>query len=212
MSDSHSPAEKWDCLLRILPSLTAYAAKLFLQERISAREDILPATGKSPRGLAFDVVTDFVEDGMKFRQRSSETYEKDLFNYLKTAVYHDFLDLIKSHEYQSTDVIDAAKSGSGEETPYVLEEIGEVGSEHEFYSLESAMLARRLLPIVDDDPDLKEVLEAILCFGVTKREDIADILEIAPQEVTFRKNRLRVRLASWHRKVHASRKAESIHG
>jgi hypothetical protein len=212
MSDSHKSPEKWDCLLRLLPSLTAYAAKLFLQEGVSAREDILPATGKSPRGLAFDVITEFIEDGMKFRPRSSETYEKDLFNYLKTAVHHDFLDVIKSHEYQTTEVIDAAKSGSGEETQFVLEEIGEVGSEDEFYSLGSAMLARRLLPIVEDEPDLKEVLEAILCFGVTKREEIANILEITPQEVTFRKNRLRVRLASWHRKVHASRKAVSTHG
>jgi hypothetical protein len=68
------------------------------------------------------------------------------------------------------------------------------------------MLARKLLPLVEDEPDLKEMIEVILCFGVTKREEIAEVIEKTPQEVTYRKNRLRVRLASWHRKVHASRK------
>jgi hypothetical protein len=212
MSDSHKSPDEWDCLLKLLPSLTAFAAKLFLQEGISAREDILPATGKSPRGLAFDAITEFIEEGMKFHSRSSASYEKDLFNFLKTAVHHDFLDLIKSHEYRRTEVIDAASSESGEGSSLLLEEIGETGFEDGFYSLESAMLARKLLPIVQDEPELKEVLEAILCFGVTKRDELADIIGVTPQEITYRKNRLRVRLASWYRTVHASRKVVPRHG
>ena len=212
MADSHNSPDKWNCLLKLLPPLTAFAAKLFMQEGISARDDILPATGKSPRGLAFDVLTKFIEGGMKFRPRSSETYDKDLFNYLATAMFHDFLDLLKSHQYQKTEVIDPAKRGDDQETAVVLEELGGPGTEDGFYSLECAMLARKLLPLVEDEPDLKEVLEAILCFGVTKREEIAEVIEKTPQEVTYRKNRLRVHLASWHRKVHASRKAVSTHG
>jgi hypothetical protein len=167
---------------------------------------MLPATGKSPRGLAFDVVTQFIEGDMKFRPRSPETYERDLFVYLKTALHNDFLDLIKSHEYQTTQVVDVSKSGSGEETQFVLEDAADCSTEHEFHSLAIATLARRLLPLVESEPDLKEVLEAILYLGLTKREDIADALDITPQDVTYRKNRLRVRLASWYRKVHASRK------
>lgn len=212
MANSHKSPDKWDCLLNLLPPLTAFAGKLFLQEGISARDDIMPATGKSPRGLAFDAITEFIEGGMSFRPRSPETYEKDLFNYLKTAVYHDFLDLIKSHEYQKTEVIDSARPGDGGETRLVLEEMGTTGSEDGFYNLECAMLARRLLPIVEDEPDLKEYLEAVLSFGVTKREDIANVIEQPAQEVTYRRNRLRDRLASWHRAVHASRKVVSTHG
>ena len=190
----------------------AYASKLFLQEGISARQDMLPATGKSPRGLAFDVVTEFIEGGMNFRPRSPETYEKDLFGYLKTAVHNDFLDLIKSHEYQITDVIDAAKSESAEETQFVLEDAEDPRVEDEFHSLAIATLARRLLPLVENEPDLKEVLEATLYLGLTKREDIAESLGITAQEVTYRKNRLRVRFASWYRRVSASRKAEPRNG
>ena len=119
MSEPRDSPEKWDCLERLLPPLTAYAGKLFLKEGISARDDILPATGKSARGLAFDVISQFIEGGMKFVARSPESYYKDLFNYLKAAVLHDFLDLIKRFEYRNTKVIDSTKV-EGEETGLVL--------------------------------------------------------------------------------------------
>lgn len=200
-----------DCVFELLVPLTAFAARLFLQEGILARDNVLPATGKSPRGLAFDAITEFIDGGMRFRARSAETYQKDLFNLLKTVVHHDFLDLVKSHEYQKTAVVDATRGG--DEVPaLVLEDLGEIGSEDGFYSLGAAMLARRVLPIIEDEPDLKEMVEAILCFGVTKREDIAQVLEITAQEVTKRKNRLRVRLAAWYRSIRASRKVVSTHG
>jgi len=212
MANSHIAPDKWDCLLKLLPPLTAFAGKLFLQEGILARDDIMPATGKSPRGLAFDAITEFIEGEMKFRPRSPQTYEKDLFNCLKTAIYHDFLDLIKSHEYKKTEVIDSTRPVDGEETRLALEEMGSTGSEDGFHSLECAMLARKLLPIIEDEPELKEYLEAVLSFGLTKREDIASMIEKAPQEITYRRNRLRDRLASWHRAVHVSRKVVSTHG
>jgi len=59
MADSHNSPDKWDCLLRLLPPLTAFTAKLFMQEGISARDDILPATGKrmdAPCCDVFDIV------------------------------------------------------------------------------------------------------------------------------------------------------------
>lgn len=202
----------WECVLKLLAPLTSVAAKLFVQEGISARDDILPSTGKSPRGLAFDVITNFIEGGMKFRERSAKTYEKDLFNFLKTAVRHDFLDLIKSHAYQKTEVIDARGREEGDDMGVVLEELGDLGSEDGFRSLEAAMVARKVLPLVKDEPELKDVVEALLCFKSTKREDIAEVLGITPLEVTKRERQLQVRLASWYRSVHTSRKVGSTHG
>jgi hypothetical protein len=212
MDHLHNPAASWNGLLELLAPLTAFAAKLFLQEDISGRDDILPATGKSPRGLAFDVITKYIEGEMRFRARSPETYQKDLYNFLKIALHHDFLDLIKGHEYQKTEVIDAKEVGEREEKALVLEDFEDTKSAGGFYNFEAAMLARKVLPLVEDDPELKELVEAILCLGCTKREDIAEVLGITPQEVTTRKHRLRVRLASWRRSVHASRKVATTHG
>jgi|GEM_PF-1602980 len=199
---------------RLLQWLTSCAAKWFLEEDICGRDDVLPATGKSPTDLVFDTVTDFIEGKIKFRAKSAETYEKDLFNLLRTVMRHDFLDLIKSGDYERTDVIDALRSDdNGPTNPAgpVLEELHDSSGCDGFYSLESAVVARRVLPIISDDPELKEFVEAVLCLGCWKREDVASALDITPQEVTNRKRRLEVRLASWYRSIQANRKWASTH-
>lgn len=197
--------------MKLLVPLTACAAKWFLAEGILGRDDILPATGTSPKEFAFDTILKFIEEGMKFRPKSPETYEKDLFNFLRKVMWHDFLDLIKRHEYDRTDVIDAVKAVEDEQPGPVMGELPDASAGDGFYSLEAAAIARKVLPLVEDDPELKEFIEAVLCFGCWKREDVAEILGITPQEVTYRKNRLRVRLASWYRSVQASRKWASTH-
>ena len=199
---------------RLLQRLTSCAAKWFLEEGICGRDDMLPATGKSPKDLVFDTVTDFIDGKIKFRAKSAESYEKDLFHLLRTAMRHDFLDLIKSGDYDRTDVIDAVRGDDGEPFGYVspvLEELHDSAGCDGFYSLESAVIARRVLPIINDDPELKEFVEAVLCLGCWKREDVASALDITPQEVTNRKRRLDVRLASWYRSIQASRKWASTH-
>jgi hypothetical protein len=209
MDDPRFSRINWD---RLLKRLIACAAKWFLEEGVSGRDDMLPATGKSPKDLAFDATTKFIEGRITFRARSAETYEKDLFNLLRMVMRHDFLDLIKPNRaYDKTNVIDAIRSDEGEQTGIVLEEIQDSSGSDGFYSLEAAAIARKVLPLVSDDPELKEFVEAVLCLGCWKREDIAAALDITPQEVTLRKERLRTRLASWYRSVQASRKWASTH-
>lgn len=188
-----------DAVFDLLKPLTAVAAKLFAQRRILDPDDMLPATGKSARDLAFDVCGKFYETGMGFRPKSPETYQRDLFSFLKTALRNDFFDLVKKLEYKNTDVIDLAPSEGPGETNAVLNSLKGTGTEDLFRTLDAAMLERRIMPLVEDDPDLKELVEAIICFPVMKRADIASLLDITPQEVTYRRNRLRIRLASWKR-------------
>jgi hypothetical protein len=121
-------------------------------------------------------------------------------------MWHDFLDLLKSHGYDKTDVIDVIKAAEDERPGPALEELPDPSAGDGFHSIEAAAIAMKVLPLVEDDPELKEFVEAVLCFGRTKREDIAEILGVTQQEVTNRKNRLRVRLASWYRSVQANRK------
>jgi hypothetical protein len=211
MVNPHNSRINWNVLLKLLKPLTSCAARWFLEESILGRDDILPATGTSPKDFAFDTIIKFIEEGMRFRAKSPETYERDLFSFLKKVMRNDFLDLIKSHEYDRTDVVDAVTAVGDEQSGPVLEELPDASAEDGFYSLEAAAIARKVLPLIEDDPELKEFVEAVLCFGQTKREDIAETLGITPQEVTYRKNRLRVRLASWHRSVQASRKWTSNH-
>jgi hypothetical protein len=206
MINPHSSQFNWDLLPKLLERLTFWAAKWFLEESLLGHDNVLPATGISPRDFAFDTVINFIEGGMTFRPKSPETYEKDLLNFLKKVMRNDFLDLIKSHEYDRTDVIDAVKAVGDDQPGLVLEDLPDPSSEDGFYSLEAAALYRKVFPLVKNDPELKEFVEAVLCFGCWKRDDIAKLLDVSLQEVTYRKNRLRLRLASWYRSVQASRK------
>jgi DNA-directed RNA polymerase specialized sigma24 family protein len=206
MTNPHHSRTDWPLLLKLLKPLTACAAAWFLTEGIVGRDDVLPATGTSPQEFAFDTVLKFAEGGLKFRPKSAETYERDLFSFFRTVMWHDFLDLLKSHGYDKTDVIDAVKATEDQQPGEMLEELPDASAGDGFHSIEAAAIAMKVLPLVDDDPELKEFIEAVLCFGRTKREDIAEILGVTTQEVTNRKNRLRVRLASWYRSVQASRK------
>ena len=206
MTNPHHSRPDWPRLLKLLKPLTACAAAWFLTEGIAGRDDILPATGASPQEFAFDTVLKFANGEFKFRPKSAETYEKDLLSFLRTVMWHDFLDLLKSHGYDKTDVIDVIKAAEDERPGPALEELPDPSAGDGFHSIEAAAIAMKVLPLVEDDPELKEFVEAVLCFGRTKREDIAEILGVTQQEVTNRKNRLRVRLASWYRSVQANRK------
>jgi hypothetical protein len=76
-----------------------------------------------------------------------------------------------------------------------------VDAETELYSLNAAIVARRIMPLIDGDRHLVDYANAVLVGGCLKREDIAAYLKISPQEVTNRQRRIRTKLASWKRSV-----------
>src|SRR4029078_2146383 len=101
---------------------------------------------------------------------------------------------------EMTDVLDP--SDDGEEAsdeyskPTTLASLP-VDAEKELYSLNAAIVARRILPLIDGDTHLVDYINAVLNGGCLKTEDIAAYLKISQQEVNNRKRRLRTRLASW---------------
>jgi len=211
IDDSLLSSINWRLLLK---SLTACAAKWFLQEGCSGDESILPATGKSAKELAFDAVTEFLKGDIEFHPESKETADKELYLVLRRVMRNDFLDLVrKGRAYQRTDVLDAMQAegnkwGNYREPP-MMEDLADPSSEG-FYQLETAMIARRIAPLLEKDPELKEYADAVLNSRNPKRENIATSLGISLQEATNRQRRLRVKLASWHRSVEASRASRLI--
>src|SRR5688572_20836325 len=94
----------WDSLLR---RLTACAAKWFLQENCLDEEAVLPATGKSAKELAFEVLTEFIKGNIELVQQSDVMSEGELFSLLRRVMRHDFLDLVKKgRAYKRTTVLD----------------------------------------------------------------------------------------------------------
>jgi hypothetical protein len=196
---------------RLLKRLTACAAKWFLQEGCIGEESVLPATGKSAKELAFDTVSEFINGRIEWRPKSSESADVELYLLLRKVMRHDFLDLVKrGRAYRRTDVLDPSTGGKdtvGYENGPTLEQLSDT-SDDGFYSLDAAIVARRVLPLIMDDPPLVDYVNSVLSAGCLKREDIAAYLQISSQEVTNRQRRLRKRLASWKRSIELSATAK----
>lgn len=179
----------------LVKRLTACAAYWFSQEGCLGAESVLPGTGQSAKDLAFNTLTKFIMGEIKWQPDSEESANKEAYALLKTVMRHDFIDLVKSgREYKRTEVRDLRReSEKGEPT---LEDLAD-DSLNIFYSLGAAVVERQVYPLLEDAPELKEYIQAILYGNCSKREDIAAYLGITPQEVTNRHKKLQKRLEPW---------------
>jgi hypothetical protein len=192
-------------LVLLVKRLTACAAKWFLQEGCSGEESVLPATGKSAKDLAFDTVTEFIKGRVKWQPTSEESADVELYRLLRKVMRNDFLDLVKEgREYKRTKVLEPSEGGEGAWGEYSSKAtLANLPSDAEdgFYSLNAAMVARRVLSLIKGDSELEDYVNAVLRSGCTKREDIAAYLGITVEEVTSRRKKLRIKLASWKRSL-----------
>lgn len=60
-----------------------------------------------------------------------------------------------------------------------------------FTGTEATSVARGLYPFAEGEQELIDLIDAVAIFGCSKREDLADLLGVSPQEITKRQKRLR---------------------
>lgn len=196
----------WTLLIK---RLLVVATRWFADEKCFGDEAMLPATGKSAEDLVFDAVSEFIKGNIEWRPKSVATANDELFFLLRRVVRNDFLDLIKmGRAYKRTDVVDPYPSGGaddGQPQPATIDEMpGPLGEE--FDRLEEALIARRIAPLLEGNPDLRSFVGAVLRDGCIKREDIAASLGVPPDEVSKLQRRLRIELASWKRGIDNARR------
>ena len=204
MGDNRYTEINWN---RLLKRLSACAAKWFLQEECLHREDVLPATAMSAVELTNNIVSEFIKGRIKWDQ---STGEEGLFRVIRVAMKRDFLDLVKTgRAYKKTDVLDVfSREGDtieGHRKAPVLENLPDP-TDSGFYCMDAAFTSAVIYPLIGNDIELKEFVDAVLYCGCLKREDIATVLGVSPQEVTNRQRRLRLALAPWYSRVQASSK------
>ncbi len=182
----------------LLARLTACALTWFEQENCYNSDDMLPGTGQSAKDLAYNAVLEVLSKPEIWRPK---TPDEDPFPLLVTIMRHDFLDLVRAdREYKRVDILDIHTDESNKGG---LDQIPDATDG--YCSAEAAALAKSLRPLVGDDPELTDYLDAVLVFGKEKREDIAELLDITPQEVTNRKRRLQTKLEPWRQSLHQTK-------
>lgn len=173
---------KYVDLTSLMKRLTALALSWFRREGYGYEGSVLPNTGISPEDLACNAIAEFVEEVLEkpLRWKLNDPHE-NLFPYIEKIMRHDFLDLVKDGRAYKRTVIPNPKSKDSEET---------AGHTDGFYCADAKILADDIYALVGDNRKLKDFVDAVLLFGKHKREDIAEILGISPQEVTNLKREL----------------------
>lgn len=166
----------------LLQRLTLYAYGLFGCFPQAAAEPVLRASGKGPEDLAMDVLTRHFDPADT--RVHWEPSRGPVLSYLKTVLWHDFLDLKRGGLYRSTtdaDGLDAV--ASSQPRPDVR--------------LERAQQRERVLAQLSDEPNLRALAAQQLdpdgWPGYTNQE-LAARLAITVGEVENRKKRLLRRL------------------
>jgi DNA-directed RNA polymerase specialized sigma24 family protein len=170
----------------LLTRLTAIALNWFKQRGCYYDDSVLPGTATSAQDLAQKAMLEVVKDESIWPPGASED---DLLKILITIMKRDFLDLVKSSPYKTyaglQDRLDTPSDG--------------------YISANASILARQLYRIVGDSRELRDLIDAVLIFGLYKREDIADLLHITPAQVSRLRAKLKVLLASWRGSASANK-------
>jgi DNA-directed RNA polymerase specialized sigma24 family protein len=173
-----SKVEVWKMLL-------AHALRVFGEFGLSGADAVLSGFGKSAEDYAQTVFIKYV---------LGQTKAKELA-YLCKAIRNDIIDDLRSPVQKLTE----SRANLTENTVEGDKHIASMDDLHspkkpvdDFLSEESYIARLRLC--VENEPDLKEYLEAIVDIGLTKPADIASFLEISPEAVRARQKKMRRRL------------------
>lgn len=182
MNSSKLPKIDWDSLLK---QLTLVAIRRFKKEGlIGGKDAVLKGLGDSPEDFVKQAVIDFFGSFHKYKVET----EGECFALIVTIMKRNMDDKIsKAHAYKKTvDADEDELSKQRAELP---------ASDDGFKRNRADELAQSFHKYAGGHQELKDVIDAaaLLAFereGPVKRADIADLLNISPEEVTKRNGRL----------------------
>ena len=196
MISSRSPRIDWGSLL---VRLTATAKKLFKQGGYDPEQD-LPGTCVSAEYLAAGAAIEFFEgEKVKWRPKSAD---EDPFPLVVVVMRHNFIDLTRSAGHKRAKLTDPSTDEDGasvfDSLPAFDRALNKllIKPEVGFADVEATILAEAFYPYAEGDQDLIDVIDAVVYCECRKRSEIADmlstdLLNISPQEVTDRWEKLR---------------------
>ncbi len=155
--------------------------------------------GIAPKDLAQTAVLEVIKT---YHQVMHLKTEDDIFRTAYQVMRHDFLDLIKSAAYKKNKRIEEISGGnSGNET--IPTDNGK------FLEFDDESAVKKFYELANGEEDLIDFISAVLEIKVYKREEIAELLNITPQEVTNRQRKLNYRYISNQKKVTKSEKIKT---
>lgn len=162
----------------LLRKLTARAAHIFAKLRCFDPNVILPGVAQSSQDLAQNALLVFLEED-KWRPTVEED---DPFPYVFTIMRNDFMDLLRSSAYKTTE----KKS----DYDYLCHVIKIVAMSEAVNDIDKGILREQLYKLVDDQQLMKDYLVAVFEMGLYEHEEIANVLGVETKEIAKLRKKL----------------------
>ncbi len=188
-----SEQDQYPDFKKLTKRLTAYGSVVFAEFSLGGTDAAIPGTGFSIEDFVAKVLLEYTIGKIKHHKSRGA-----LMTVLGTAMRNDIIDALrkKSHEREET-----RSSISVNEDAEVKEHEKPALDDYPqpFFSDPAAALdeneyRERVRSAVDEEPALKEVVEAVLDLELYKPEEIADAVGTSAAEIQNRKKKLRRRL------------------
>lgn len=193
---------------KLTKRLTAYGSVVFAEFSLGGRDAVIPGTGLSIEDFVAKVLLEYAIGKIKHHKSRGA-----LMTVLGTAMRNDIIDALrkKSHEREETrssisvnedaEVKDHEKPALDDYPQQFATDPASLVDENEY--------SERVRSAVEDEPALKEVVEAVLDLELYKPEEIAEAVGTSPAEIQNRKKKLRRRLRKEGLVSSRRKKAES---
>jgi DNA-directed RNA polymerase specialized sigma24 family protein len=173
--------------------LAGYGARTFAEFGLGGPSATVPGVGLSIEDFVWNVLSEYAEGAV--------TYEADrgaLFSLLARALRNDIIDALRKAAHSREEARELlpreTKSDGG---PPALDELPIPGADITTVLVEDRY-RERLLAAFAEEPELAEVVKAVLDFNLSKPREIAEALDISVTEYQNRKKRLRRRLIEYN--------------
>jgi DNA-directed RNA polymerase specialized sigma24 family protein len=198
-------------LEELLQRLTLYAYTLFGCFPDVSFEPILRVHGASPGDLAIETITKFLDPDdhtVEWKRPGEQQTMEGLLAYLRTVLFHDFIDLKREGMYKATTCLPAHGGGDTDEQELTLDDFAS-----RYESPEAALLRKesrdRLLERLNDEPELHELLTVQLDpdgYNAYTNIELATLLNTSVAEIENRKKKLANRLLRFQGEAERSAK------
>jgi RNA polymerase sigma factor (sigma-70 family) len=188
--------------------LTAYGTVVFGEFSIVGKDAAIPGTGLSVEDFVGKVLLEYTLGKIKHHKSRGS-----LMTVLGTAMRNDIIDALrkKSHEREETRSSISVNEDSelqDNEKP-ALDDYPQRLAADPISTLDEDQYRERVRSVFDDEPELKEVVEAVLDLNLYKPEEIADAIGTDAADIQNRKKRLRRRLREKELVTDRRKKTES---
>jgi DNA-directed RNA polymerase specialized sigma24 family protein len=172
----------------LIRKLTAFTLRLFAEHGMSGPDAVVPGTGISAEDLVGKIVGEYCEG--KITHHPSRGSLETL---LCTGIRNDFYDALDKASHKRELVPDEREENGDDDQAgdKSLAAYPDPNVADPAFGMDEEKYQNHVLSLLADEPDLREVCEAVFYLGLYKPAEIADCLDILVAEFHNRKKRLK---------------------